>query len=729
MKRDDSDSGQRSFGQFINVWTIAMALVIPGILLLIFQVTRSASPTQPDSLSRSRPTSEPSAEYQNPAGYVGPEKCVQCHADRVEEFKESRHYLACVMATDETMPAVFLTDNARYTPLNSSVTFQMMKDAGQFVQLVMHDEKSAVRQTRTPISLMYGYGAATDEVYFSWNQNKLSELPMSWLHPHQEWGTSGFDRLGTGDFSRPTNPRCLECHNTWLEHVPGTSNEYRPESLIPGVTCEVCHGPALEHVNFHQLHPDAKTPMHITQPSQLSRRLQLDLCANCHSNALKHQGPAFSYRPGKPLDEFYQTLVTLNPEDDHVANQTTYLQQSKCFQESHTLTCITCHDPHAARDMHTRGVGQSACLSCHQQQNCKEQTRLPEAVKDNCVGCHMPRRSKVQVNFDTAGDPLLAPVPRWEHRIAVDTAARDEILLEWYKSQSGDEHAAQATQLTQLLAMNYEHDGDSLSSQFRFLAAADQYRKSLALSGSENSRKKFEEASATHLGIASLFNRAEHELAEHRIDDGIQTLKQLLLLKPDHAKAHGRLGTLYAMKHEDQLALEQWSKVATLDPNDAYGVGMIGWYSYLKNQPDKAVEALLRADQIEPYSFRINYNLALALTKQNRLADAALRFQAANRIEPQNIECALLVNEWLRQHGQFIDAVDVIGRLSERTDRQVPVVEMALADSQADAGRIDAALETLDALRRKIAGRDPGLAREIAERCQELKSSRSDTEQ
>ena len=379
--------------------TVLFAILAAGIWIFCFP--SAGSPGSDAAKSPDFTESNGKTPYSNPAGFVGPDACVDCHSERLKDFKHSRHYLACVSATDDTMPEVF-KEVSNYTPHKSNVAFSMFRDGGEFFQVAevqgAHDQVPA----RTRISLMYGYGAGTDEVYFSWSQNKLSELPMSWIHPQEEWGTSGFDRLGKGEFTRPTNPRCVECHNTWLEHVPGTPNEYRPESLIPGVTCEVCHGPAKEHVEFHLRHPgDDISPMHIVRPSQLSRSLQMDLCANCHSNALKHKGPTFSYRPGKALDEYYKTLVTLNPEDDHVANQTTYLKQSKCFQNSETLTCITCHDPHSVRGPEPRGTGESKCLSCHQQQSCKERPRLPEAVQDNCVGCHMPRRTKIQDRIRT----------------------------------------------------------------------------------------------------------------------------------------------------------------------------------------------------------------------------------------------------------------------------------------------------------------------------------------
>ena len=695
---------------------LSAVLVLIGTMAVFAPWRQIASTSAPsDQVSQTKSVSMP---YENPAGFLGPEKCAACHEARVHEFHNSRHYLACVAASDETMPSVFRTGTAEFTPPGSPVSFRMLKDGSQYQQIATRKTATGVQETRSPISLVYGSGADTDEVYFSWKENRLYELPMSWLHPHQEWGTGGFDVHGSGDFSRPTNPRCIECHNTWLEHIPGTPNEYRPETLIAGVTCEVCHGPAKEHVIFHELHPDQTEPMHILRPSDLSRSLQMDLCAYCHSNSLKHRGPAFSYRPGKPLAEFYQTLTTRNPEDDHVANQTSYLMQSQCYQKSDDLTCITCHNPHAARAESHRGTGTSACLNCHELQSCDERPRLPEGVRDNCVGCHMPERTKIQVNFDTKTDIHYAPVPLWDHRIGVNHIARDEVLFAWHQSQHGEVHLKESERLAATLATINDEQGDQCVRQYRYLAAADHYRRSQSFQASDLVGQKRDAALAKVADISAAFVRAEHEREEGRIEAAIATLEQLLIDKPDHAEAHGRLGTLYATTGRNREALEHWEAVQKHDPDDAYGDGMIGWYWYLQNQPEKALVALTRADEIEPYSFRVNFNIGLTLVKLGRQADAMGRFETANRIEPQNIDCALVLNAGLRQDGKFQQAVDVIETLSKMTRRNQPVVEIARADSLADAGLPDEAVAVLLEVQKNFSGAD--LQREVSNRLKNL---------
>src|SRR5262249_51414476 len=150
-----------------------------------------------------------------------------------------------------------------------------------------------------------------------------------------------------------------------------------------------------------QENPRADEGRHIVHPARLSRELQLAVCTQCHSNAMKLRGPAFSYRPGQPLESSYRTLHTRHNEDDHVANQIEYLRQSRCFQEGDQLTCTTCHDPHRGREARGAAATQDACRKCHQPADCREQDRLPAAVRENCTGCHMPAYVKMNVTFAT----------------------------------------------------------------------------------------------------------------------------------------------------------------------------------------------------------------------------------------------------------------------------------------------------------------------------------------
>ena len=205
--------------------------------------------------------------------------------------------------------------------------------------------------------------------------------------------------------------------------------------------------PGQEHVNYHRAHPSENAAQAIIHPRRLSRERQLEVCTQCHGNATRAKGPTLSYRPGQPLDDYYRTAISRHPEEDHVANQIKYLRQSKCFQKSE-LTCTTCHDPHRATD---HAAVEKSCAQCHEPAGCREQARIPAAVRDNCTGCHMPGRVWMNVHFHTAEEQFLPPFRRYDHRIGVYPEARDSVVLAWHKTQSSPENRTEVARLTQSL--------------------------------------------------------------------------------------------------------------------------------------------------------------------------------------------------------------------------------------------------------------------------------------
>lgn len=142
----------------------------------------------------------------------------------------------------------------------------MTEANGKYLQTAIRNSPRGEQRVDATVDLVFGSQAKTDEVYFTWRGNEISELPMSWLHPSREWATAGFDREGSDDFARQTTPRCMECHNTWMDHAPGTVNQYQRETAILGVTCEVCHGPGKAHVTFHETHSAATSAEAISHP-------------------------------------------------------------------------------------------------------------------------------------------------------------------------------------------------------------------------------------------------------------------------------------------------------------------------------------------------------------------------------------------------------------------------------------------------------------------------------
>jgi tetratricopeptide (TPR) repeat protein len=623
-------------------------------------------------------------------GYVGPQACAPCHAARVAEFLKTPHARACRRPQDGPMPPGFDPGRGHYSTGEPDLHFDMTREGGEFFQTAVQQTAAGERRTKSRIDLVYGANKA-DEVFFTWRGDRLYELMTVWLHPSDEWANTTYDRFGSGGFARETTARCLECHNTWFEHVPGTVNQYRPDSFVLGVTCERCHGPGSEHVKFHQSHPGEQAAHAIVHPGRLARARQTEVCTQCHGNSTKALGPGLSYRPGQPLAEYYRTAETRHPEEDHVANQVKYLQQSKCFQKTDSLTCVTCHDPHRPHDPADAGSARRSCAQCHQPDACTDRPNLPTAVRDDCVGCHMRRQVWVNVHFHTGTDRYLPPVRRAQHRIGKDPVARSEVLLAWHRSQPGEANRREADRLTAELAAHWLGEVESRRREYRFLAAIGAAREALRLdlppAAHEQAAAALKEMVAIQSKLDADLNEALHEADRQRAGPAIEILNRILTVKPDQAVAHSKLGTLYAATGRIDQAKEHLEAVATHDPDNASGLAMLGWLAYLDDRAQDAIGFYRRADQIEPFDAQINYHWGLSLLKAGAWADAAERFRKVLLIDPNHAGGSQGLAHALRHEGRPAEAVRYAWRAARLTEFREPDVLVTLADAYADAGR------------------------------------------
>ena len=213
--------------------TFALATLLVGWWIVSSRKTEPGEETK--SVAESGLKS-PSVSSGNPRGYVGIQACQECHAERVKEFKTTRHYLACMPPDPAEMPVAFDGGNEKLTTADPQLRFEMGKVGKDYVQKTIRTPSNGQPQeTTSVISLVYGQGGIADQVYFGWRDNRLYELPVARLLPQNEWGASKFDRNGAGDFSREVTPRCLECHNVWFKQTPGTLNEYDRQDILLGV--------------------------------------------------------------------------------------------------------------------------------------------------------------------------------------------------------------------------------------------------------------------------------------------------------------------------------------------------------------------------------------------------------------------------------------------------------------------------------------------------------------
>ncbi|MBW3596509.1 MAG: cytochrome c family protein [Planctomycetes bacterium] len=352
-------------------------------------------------------------------GFVRPQVCAECHPEKYEGLKGTAHYRTSSEASLETILGEFGGKRGRLETRDPHLHFEMVADAERLRQCVIVQSRGEVYRHCQPFDLVVGSGNH-GQSYLYWRGDELYQLPVSYFSESDSWINSpGLYRDGTADFARGIAHRCLDCHATFFAAAPGADIRYDREKYILGVTCVRCHGAGWAHVQYHRTHPRDASPRYIVHPGKLPRDRANEVCAQCHSGVGTLLGPAFAYHPGDPLDAHLHLEAGVDDptnDDPHAANQLARLMRSRCFQESESLTCAVCHDPHRQErgDLKTFAL---RCGKCHQSGDCTAPGTSQAPLKDYCIECHMPSRRDFQSMMQTSEGELL-PLLR-DHLIQV----------------------------------------------------------------------------------------------------------------------------------------------------------------------------------------------------------------------------------------------------------------------------------------------------------------------
>ena len=121
---------------------------------------------------------------------------------------------------------------------------------------------------------------------------------------------------------------------------------------------------------------------------------------------------AWSFKPGELVSKTrIEYRVGFQEGESAFSGHFSQMQASPCYQNSETMTCTTCHDPHHSIDKSDRhDVHREQCLSCHDQE-CRLplETRM-EQNQDACVACHMPKAATAIPHTAVTNHQLLFTV-------------------------------------------------------------------------------------------------------------------------------------------------------------------------------------------------------------------------------------------------------------------------------------------------------------------------------
>ncbi|MEO6838361.1 MAG: multiheme c-type cytochrome [Ginsengibacter sp.] len=324
--------------------------------------------------------------------FAGSATCAKCHKQIYDSFIVASHFLTSQQANINNVKGSFEKGKNIFNYHMGLYVAMEKNDTG----LYQVEYKNAIKTIARRFDITIGSGER-GQTYLSWEDNLLTQLPVSYLSSVNEWANSPGD-LDQVYFDRPINSRCLECHTTYAKVIPfhllNSPEEFEPKKIIYGITCEKCHGPAAEHVKYQTENPNEKEGKYIIDPGKFSRQLSLDLCSLCHGGRIKSIKPTFSFTSGDKLQDYFRidTSANNNSIDVH-GNQYGLLSKSKCFRNSATLTCVSCHNPHDNESGNLALFSQK-CMTCHNEEHgtfCKINP-APKNITLNCIDCHMPKQ-------------------------------------------------------------------------------------------------------------------------------------------------------------------------------------------------------------------------------------------------------------------------------------------------------------------------------------------------
>lgn len=368
----------------------------------------------------------------NRKNYAGDTSCTPCHKAQSHSYQQTGHHLTSQLPTANSVHGSFRNGGNSVTivdfgqSVEPGLQFVMESKRDEFYETARSGWEPEIYERTERIALVTGSGVR-GQTYLYWQGERLFELPISYWSDGNRWINSPGYVDGTADFSRVVNPACLECHATYVRTLsadPGT-NRYDRGSLIPGISCESCHGPSAEHVRLEKQNKTVGGPhpaalKGVLNPAWFSRDRQVDLCAECHNGIQREAlAPAFSFVPGHSLSEYFKPLAS--PEVAHPdvhGNQVGLLQRSKCYRASERMSCSTCHDVHNISQPATTYSGK--CLNCHEWKSCGVSGKLGHQIVDKCIDCHMPVEETNVIVSQTAGEVVHAKMRNHWIRVYAD---------------------------------------------------------------------------------------------------------------------------------------------------------------------------------------------------------------------------------------------------------------------------------------------------------------------
>jgi tetratricopeptide (TPR) repeat protein len=404
---------------------------IPSAILLLIILTGSGCRKEGESGVAETAEQRAGEPVAVKAEHVGRQACIDCHKRQYDLYIGSDHDMAMDVATEENVLGDF--DNAVFDHLGTKSRF--FKHDGNFY---VNTEGADGEFQDFQIKYVFGIrplqqyliefpGGAYQCLPLCWDTRPKEDGGQRWFHIYGDERIEPSDILFWTRITQNWNYMCSECHSTNLrKQYDRFEEEYNTVWSEIDVSCEACHGPGSEHVEWAEAadrgqrfettgylglvirlkETDGATwvfrdPEKGTAERTVPKRTQalVEMCARCHARRSLVHEPYVHNRPF--LDTHTPSVLEeqLYYPDGQIYEEVyvygSFLQ-SKMFQAG--VGCRDCHEPHSGKVFIQ---GNALCYRCHLQEKFgvhSHHFHKEDSTGNLCVECHMVERTYMVVD-------------------------------------------------------------------------------------------------------------------------------------------------------------------------------------------------------------------------------------------------------------------------------------------------------------------------------------------
>lgn len=309
------------------------------------------------------------------ARYVGDQVCASCHPSEVA----GQRLTPMARALERVPQCAILHAHPTLAVRLGHYTYHIVTRGGQSFYTVTDGASTF----SVPVVWAFGQGQA-GQTYVYQHNGSFYESRVSFFNDTQKLDlTMGYSGTRPQNVEEAAGRRmspdeahdCFACHST----ASVSGSHLQLEKLMPGITCEGCHGPGAEHVAA--VKAGRMKSLHIFNPGSLDTNNLSDFCGSCHRS--------------------WQQVETMHLQGIvDVRFQPYRLSMSHCFDPSDSrISCLACHNPH--KPLQTDPVFYNVkCLACHlvrgdsahrDRTSARRTAPACPVSRKNCIACHMPK--------------------------------------------------------------------------------------------------------------------------------------------------------------------------------------------------------------------------------------------------------------------------------------------------------------------------------------------------